>query len=196
MLYTDLGEITLARFIDIFTGDIWKAVKEGEHKEAEVQEAAEKLCSEYLMIVGGRSVLAQVRKRDEYLKLQMRAVCLDICERLMVLGGVKEAADVMETLGYHLSEVKDVSLKRKITSVRQSDRYRMSKLAASFTKSDGTKIDKEHFVKERVMVMSHWKMHIDANVFSAKEYAYMVKFVCDEMEAAARQMRKKTKKKR
>ena len=41
--------------------------------------------------------------------------------------------------------------------------------------------------------MSHVRMYIDADTFSAEEYAWMVKRMCDELDAAMKRANKKKK---
>ena len=52
-------------------------------------------------------------------------------------------------------------------------------------------MDREYFTKERVSLMSYVKMHIDESTFSAKEYAYMVRRMCDDIDAMIRSTSKK-----
>lgn len=47
-----------------------------------------------------------------------------------------------------------------------------------------SKMDKNYFARERVMVMSHFGMQIRKNEISAKEYAFMVKRMCEDMKSA------------
>lgn len=80
MIYNDLNKICLSRFIDIFLGDIDKVVQGGRYSIREKALAAEKLCNEYLSIIGGKSVSAQINRKNEVLKIQIRLNCLAICQ--------------------------------------------------------------------------------------------------------------------
>lgn len=189
-MYMDLGELTLARFIDIFLGDVDKVVKDGtsEHTESDRMAAAEKLCNDYMVIVGGKSVLSVIARRGELLKLQMRETCLNAARRLAVMGEWDGAMEIMGNLGYR---VKPEQLMGKIKSVQASGRYRMAKLQDGMKEKEGVRMDREYFTRERVSVMSHTKMYIDEHTFTAKEYAYMVKMMCDEIDNMMRSMGKK-----
>ena len=71
------------------------------------------------------------------------------------------------------------------------EQLRHAKLQETFPDIGKIKMDREYFTKERVSLMSHVKMHIDENTFSAKEYAYMVRRMCDDIDAMIRSTSKK-----
>lgn len=191
MIYNDLGKISLSRFIDIFLGDIDKVVQKGMYSAGEKVAAAERLCNEYLSIIGGRSAVAQISRRNEVLKIQIRLNCLSICERMVSSGDWGDAVDILATLGYKFKEDEHEKIKSRITSVSASDRYRLAKLEDNTPDAGRAKMDREYFTRERVSLMSHIKMHIDENTFSAKEYAYMVRRMCDDIDAMIRSTSKR-----
>lgn len=184
MIYT-LDTIPLGRFIDVYLGDVDKAV-DGGHSEEEKREAAESMCQEYMEIVGGKSVLALISHRNEALKIAMRATCLRECETLANVGDCDSACKIMKSLGYSVKCDKDAIL-TKIKSVLASDGYKLAKMQSKPTDSVVTR---DSFTKERVAIMSHLKMHIDEYAFKAKEYAYMVKQVNDEIESMMKTVKK------
>ena len=187
-VYNDLDEITLSRFIDVYLGDVSKVVKEGECGKGEQREAAARLCAKYLSIVGGRSLLAQISRRDGMLRVQMRLSCLEACRRLAGAGDWEGAREVMGALGYRFGSVERERMMKKMDSVEASDRYRLDKLRAAEEQKEknAVKADRDYFTRERVAVMAHMKMHIDPDVFKAGEYAWMVRRMCDELEKALR----------
>ncbi|RGM26966.1 hypothetical protein [Bacteroides sp. OM08-17BH] len=191
MIYNDLGKISLSRFIDIFLGDIDKVVQKGMYSAGEKVAAAERLCNEYISIIGGRSAVAQISRRNEVLKIQIRLNCLSICERMVSSGDWGDAVDILATLGYKFKEDEHEKIKSRITSVSASDRYRLAKLEDNTHDAGRVKMDREYFTRERVSLMSHIKMHIDENTFSAKEYAYMVRRMCDDVDAMIRSTSKR-----
>lgn len=97
----------------------------------------------------------------------------------------------MSALGYKFREDEHDKIKNRISSVSASDNYRLAKLQETSPDIGKIKMDREYFTKERVSLMSHVKMHIDENTFSAKEYAYMVKRMCDDIDAMIRSTSKK-----
>lgn len=191
MIYTELDKIPLSRFIDVFLGDMDKVSPEGEYSREEKEKAAERLCNEYLSIVGGKSVSAHIGKRNDVLKIQMRLSCLGKCTMLMKMGEWETVNEVLSVLGYRFKSEEHDRMRARIESVMASDKYRLAKLMESPTTSAKTKMDREYFVRERVAVMSHVKMYIDEDVFSAKEYAYLVRNMCEEMDAMVRATKKK-----
>lgn len=195
-MYKELDKIPLSRFIDVYLGDLDAVVSGGgNYSEAEKREAATSLCSRYVRIVGGRSALSQISRRNEVMKLDMRLCVLRSCRRLLAYGDEDSARDVLASLGYE--PVKDrTSLLRKLDSVESMDKYHLNKLMKSFEeKEPGRKMTREDFTKERVALMGHVRMYIDSDTFCAEEYAWMVRRMCDEIEAALKSRQHKTKKK-
>lgn len=191
MIYNDLDKICLSRFIDIFLGDIDKVVQGGKYSAEEKALAAEKLCNEYLSIVGGKSATSLISRRNEILKIQIRLNCLAVCEKMILSDDWSDVVEVMSTLGYKFKEDEHDKIRNRISSVSASDKYRLAKLAETSSDMGKTKMDREYFTKERVSLMSHVKMHIDESTFSAKEYAYMVRRMCDDIDAMIRSTSKK-----
>lgn len=191
MIYTELDKISLSRFIDIFLGDIDKVVVRGQYSQKEKEEASEKLCNEYFSIIGGKSVISHINRRNEILKIHMRMCCFERCSLFMELGEWDDVRNIMDALGYSFKDNEHDKIRSRIESVSASDKYRLAKLQEHSDNSKRTKIDREYFIRERVAVMSHIKMRIDENTFSAKEYAYLVKNMCEEIDAMIRSTKKK-----
>lgn len=191
MIYTELDKISLSRFIDIFLGDIDKVIVKGQYSQKEKEEAYEKLCNEYFSIIGGKSVVSHINKRNEILKIHMRMCCFERCSLFMELGEWDVVRNIMDALGYRFKDNEHDKMRSRIESVSASDKYRLAKLQEHSDNSGRIKMDREYFIRERVAVMSHIKMHIDENTFSAKEYAYLVKNMCEEIDAMIRSTKKK-----
>lgn len=60
MMYTELDKMPLSQFIDVFLGDMDKVVIRGRYSQEEKVKASEKLCNEYLSIIGGGSLLFRI----------------------------------------------------------------------------------------------------------------------------------------
>lgn len=191
MIYTELDKISLSRFIDIFLGDIDKVVVRGQYSQKEKEEASEKLCNEYFSIIGGKSIISHINRRNEIMKIHMRMCCFERCSLFMELGEWDDVRNIMDALGYSFKDNEHDKIRSRIESVSASDKYRLAKLQEHSGNSGKTKMDREYFIRERVAVMSHIKMHIDENKFSAKEYAYLVKNMCEEIDAMIRSTKKK-----
>lgn len=171
-----LDDIRLKDFLDVYFGDF--SVLEGTEEER-MREASE-MCMEYFQIVGGKQVALQMLKRDKVLKIEMRGSVLEACERLLLLGETDAAIEVIGSIGYRVTKE---NILEKIKNVRNMDAYALKKMDEEDVSNELTR---EHFVRERCFIMGHLKMHIDERVFSAKEYAYLVKQVGDEVEAMVR----------
>lgn len=184
MIY-ELDTIPLGRFIDVYLGDASKAV-EGEYSEAEQREAAERMCDAYMSIVGGKSLASLIVRRHQALKIQMRGSCLSLCKMFVEGGDLATACAIMLNLGYRVEADKQ-KLLRKIDVVLSSDAYQLSKFS---DKKEGEPLTRDHFIRERVAVMSHLKMYIDEAVFKAKEYAYLVKQVHDEIDSMMKSVKR------
>lgn len=191
MMYTELDKMPLSRFIDVFLGDMDKVVIKGRYSQEEKVKASEKLCNEYLSIIGGKSVVSHINKRNEVLKIHMRMCCLESASRFIVMGEWDEVRNIMAALGYSFKSGEHDRMRTRIESVMASDKYRLAKLQELSDNSMSAKMDREYFTRERVSVMSHVKMHIDENTFSAKEYAYLVRNMCEEIDAMIRSTKKK-----
>ena len=186
-----LETIVLDDFIDLYLGDDSKAVAEGKAPEKETAEAAERIRMDYIRIVGGREVAAQLRRKDEELKIQMRRICLQAAKVLAESGNIDDAVKVMESAGYKVSEK---NILARIAGLEASDRMKEARLsnADAPTRQEASR---ETFTRERVALMRHTSMYIDSSVIKAAEYAWMLRSMCDEMRAAMIQS-KKTKKRR
>lgn len=191
MMYTELDKMPLSRFIDVFLGDMDKVVIRGRYSQEEKVKASEKLCNEYLSIIGGKSVISHINKRNEMLKIHMRMCCLERASQFMAMGEWEEIRNIMGALGYSFKSGEHDRIRARIESVMASDKYRLAKLQELSDNSMSAKMDREYFTRERVSVMSHVKMHIDENTFSAKEYAYLVRNMCEEIDAMIRSTKKK-----
>lgn len=176
-----LGEISLKDFIDVYFGDF--SVLDGSEEE-KLRQASD-MCMEYFQIVGGKQVSVQVAKRDKILRIEMRGACLEVCERLLIMDEVSSAIAVMASMGY---KVTDKEIRDKIANIRRMDAYALKKMEND--KPESEELTREHFIRERCFIMGHLKMHIDEHVFKAKEYAYLVKQVSDEIESMVKAKRK------
>lgn len=191
MMYTELDKMPLSRFIDVFLGDMDKVVIRGRYSQEEKAKASGKLCNEYLSIIGGKSAVSHINRRNEVLKIHMRMCCLESASRFIVTGEWDEVRNIMAALGYSFKSGEHDRMRTRIESVMASDKYRIAKLQELSGNPMGAKMDREYFTRERVSVMSHVKMHIDENTFSAKEYAYLVRNMCEETGAMIRSTKKK-----
>lgn len=189
-----LDTIRLADFISLFLDDHGKAVAEGEATQQEIEDAARRMCEEYIRIVGGRQVAAQLSRENEALKLRMRDVCLRAARALCEAGDTESARAVLRSAGMPVDEQGADGMIRRIDGMMAADAYRRDKAALARKQERHTEVTREYFVRERVAVMRWAKMYIDERQISASEYAWMVRAMCDDLQRAMmEQQRKKNK---
>lgn len=189
-----LDTIRLADFISLFLGDHGKAVAEGDATQQEIEDAARRMCEEYIRIVGGRQVAAQLSRENEALKLRMRDVCLRAARALCEAGDTESARAVLRSAGMPVDEQGADWMIRRIDGMMASDAYRRDKAALARKQERHTEVTREYFTRERVAVMRWAKMYVDERQISAAEYAWMVRAMCDDLQRAMmEQQRKKNK---
>lgn len=189
-----LDTIRLADFISLFLGDHGKAVAEGEATQQEIEDAARRMCEEYIRIVGGRQVAAQLSRENEALKLRMRDVCLRAARALCEAGDTESARAVLSSAGMPVDEQGADGMIRRIDGLMAADAYRRDKAALARKQERHTEVTREYFTRERVAVMRWAKMYVDERQMSAAEYAWMVRAMCDDLQRAMmEQQRKKNK---
>lgn len=189
-----LDTIRLADFISLFLGDHGKAVAEGEATQQEIEDAARRMCEEYIRIVGGRQVAAQLSRENEALKLRMRDVCLRAARALCEAGDTESARSVLRSAGMPVDEQGADGMIRRIDGLMAADAYRRDKAALARKQERHTEVTREYFVRERVAVMRWAKMYIDERQISASEYAWMVRAMCDDLQRAMMEQQKRKNK--
>lgn len=189
-----LDTIRLADFISLFLGDHGKAVADGEATQQEIEDAARRMCEEYIRIVGGRQVAAQLSRENEALKLRMRDVCLRAARALCEAGDTESARAVLRSAGMPVDEQGADGMIRRIDGLMAADAYRRDKAALARKQERHTEVTREYFTRERVAVMRWAKMYVDERQMSAAEYAWMVRAMCDDLQRAMmEQQRRKNK---
>lgn len=189
-----LDTIRLADFISLFLGDHGKAVADGEATQQEIEDAARRMCEEYIRIVGGRQVAAQLSRENEALKLRMRDVCLRAARALCEAGDTESARAVLRSAGMPVDEQGADGMIRRIDGLMAADAYRRDKAALAKKQERHTEVTREYFTRERVAVMRWAKMYVDERQMSAAEYAWMVRAMCDDLQRAMmEQQRRKNK---
>lgn len=191
MLYTDLDKIPLDVFIEVCTGDISKLVIEGEHSEEELSEQSEKLIAEYLEIVGGTSFLAEMSQKNNLINLHIKIEYMKIVEIMISNNDWEYAANALSRLGFTYSSSEHDKIRKKAASILSMSKYMLERINAKEKPESTSKMDKNYFVRERVAVMSHYGMHIRKNEISAKEYAYMVKKMCEDVKSMGKSLKRK-----
>lgn len=191
MLYTDLDKIPLDTFIDVFTGDKSKLIIEGEHSEEELSEQSEKLITEYVEIIGGASFLSEMSQRNNIINLHIKIEYMKIAEVMIANNDWEYAAEALSQLGFPYPSSEHDKIRKKAASILSMSKYMLERINAKEKPESASKMDKNYFVRERVAVMSHYGMQIRKNEISAKEYAFMVKRMCEDVKAMSKSIKRK-----
>lgn len=192
MIYTSLDKLPMSRFIDMYNGDLTVLVKSGKSSIKELKEMSKKLKNEYVEIIGGTGVLSDIMQKNEMLELTMYIRILDIADELTGAGKWSVVCEILQDLGYSLSPDNHDAIRLKVKSILATKKFQYDKLKASI-ESDRkeSKKDPDYFIKEMALVMTHFKMQIDKTKIMAKEYAYIVKRMSDEVTSSIRSMKRK-----
>lgn len=186
-----LDTIRLARFIDLWLGDVDAVVAEGEATDEQKQRAALDLCNQYMEIVGGTQVQARLAQENERLKLRMRRICLETARALIATGDLDSARKVLRSAGLP-SDGDAAVLRRRIDGWLAQDGYKEKKAQEAQEQAEsGARMTRDWFTRERVAVMRWAKMYVDERQMSAAEYAWMVRAMCDDLQKAMMEQQRK-----
>ena len=101
------------------------------------------------------------------------------------------AVKALSQLGFSYSSSERDKIRKRVSSILSTNQYMLERENAKEKPEKVAKMDKSYFVRERVLVMAHFGMQIRKNEISAKEYAYMVKRMCEDMKSARRLFKNK-----
>lgn len=184
MIYkADIHELPLNVFIEVYTNSEHNIEFDLPRIEAET-----KIVGQYMSIVGGKQIAAEIINANRVLNLMLLVGCMNACENLILLKKWKEVAEILSVLGYNLKEDEEEKIKMRIASIKAKSEYDLSKEKKDDKPKE--KVTKESFARERVLIMKYNKMQIDTTVMTAGEYAYLVKETCDEIEMLNRKHNK------
>lgn len=103
---------------------------------------------------------------------------------VMIKNNDWEAATrILSDFGFKYSPSNHDNIRKKATSILSMSKYLLERANAREKSENASKMDKNYFVRERVAVMSHYGMQIRKNEISAKEYAFMVKRMCEDVKS-------------
>lgn len=186
MLYNDLDKIPLDVFIDVFVGEKDKLVIDGNHTDEEIENQAAKLISEYVEIVGGASIMTEISKKNKLINLGIKVECMKIVETMTQNGEWENAVGILKTFGYQFFPSEHEKIRKRIFAILSQSQYMIECANNKDSAKPSSRMDRNYFAQERVMVMSHFGMQIRKNEITAKEYAFMVKRMCDDVKSIKR----------
>lgn len=177
MIYkAELDSIPIRVYIDLIDG---KKVL----FDVPFEQAKKKLMQEYMTIVGGKRLLFKVWQQNELMNLQARIELTNVADNLARLDKTKEAASILETIGYSVKENKE-SIDSKCKTLYATFTIKMDKLTSQLKNGDTNQNTnyREIFLGERVALLKHYKVHIDIDKVTAAEYAMLLRSMCTEIE--------------
>lgn len=178
----ELKDISLRDFIEVYNGNT-ECINGDEI-------LAKNLIEDYVSIVGGTGISSAIMKHNERINLNCYLNIIHACEVLISLGYFKDVCDVLKELGYSAKESDTEGIKRRVSSLKASFKLKLERLNAM--KDDEVKDkDNDYFSKEIATVCTHYKMTIDKDKLSAKEYAYIVKTMSKEIKELNNRARRK-----
>lgn len=152
--------------------------------------ARAKLKFAYCNIVGGRKMAAEIIKQSETLNLNTTLQCLTAIKNLLAMQRADLVVPIMQELGYDVAGKSVQEITAKVDNLlRMAELKRLRMETARADKEKKGKVEEltaESFVRERVAMMSYYKMQFDLDRMTAAEYAYMLKRMCDELERDSR----------
>lgn len=185
MIYT-LDTIPMSRFIEVYNGNVHAIVKIGKHPENDIKEAVENMINEYLNIGGGKNVMSELHRKNEMINVQAYMQILSSCKDFISMNRYDDVCVILKTLGYSLNPDDHDKIESRVNSLLANKKFQYKRLKYSISSVQEHKHDPDYFVKEMALVMTHFKMQIDRDKITAKEYAYIVKRMADEIDAAIR----------
>ena len=186
MIYADLDKIPLSKFVEVFMGNIEYLIISGKHDKQELIDVSHKLRNEYMGIIGGKVLLSEISRKNEIMNLSIKIDSISACNSLIKLNDWDSVCNILASFGYIVSADDKTKISQRIDSILANCQYRRDKLLSHDNKPDAPTMDHDYFTKERVMIMSHFKMHIDKDTYTAKEYAFLVKRMCDDIDSMNR----------
>lgn len=184
MIYrADINELPLSVFIEVYTNE-----NHGVSFDIPTDEAVMKVVGEYMAIVGGKQIAAEVVDANRRLNLALVVDCMTACENLMLLERWKGVCEVLMAFGYSVKEDDHAKIRQRVQTLKSKAEYDLSR--EEVEEKPKEKPTKEHFTKERVTIMKYNKIQIDPKTMTAGEYAWLVKQTCDEIEELNRKHRK------
>lgn len=181
-LYTKCDEIPLCKFIEVYNGNLEALVISGFATGKELQNAASDIIQEYATIIGSKSLLFEMSRKNNHINSNIKILLLNAGRELLQIGLYKEASKILRPVGIVLSDnVTENEISNALSKIESNKAYIEMRLLMSKRKEEMPISDKRiDFTKERMLVSAHFKMYIDPMQYTASEYGYMVKMMLDE----------------
>lgn len=186
----DINKISMRVYIDVVLGR-FVGEFEGGNKAAEVS-----LKNQYIGIIGGSKIKAVIMKQSELYNTEIMEKCLTAAKNLVSVGRHDLALPIMKELGYDESKKTPDETMAKIDSLIRMNELKRARVASTDNGKDkqNEPLSDDTFTRERVAMMSYYKMLFDLDRMTAAEYAHFLKRMCDELERDAKLAKKRMRK--
>ena len=188
-LYTKCDEIPLCKFIELYKGNLKALVISGKANEEELRKTSFAIIEEYNEIIGNKNLRFAILRHSSSINYNIKIIIFEIAENLLMMDDLDNAFALLSQIGINApTEITESTLseiKRSIDSIKAHTQLKLALLNQQIERSK-PKDNKIDFTKERMIVCSHYKMHIDPKIYTAAEYAYLVKMMLNEIEQAKR----------
>lgn len=194
MLYSSLSEIKLSAFIEAITGNVRAVVKDSPllHTDDECKEAAGVLMMQYIDACGGSGTAARLGSKKRGINLCIKSKLIEMCENLAESGLYEDVVPIMMGMGYKLHPKDTEGIKQRIAQLKGRVSYDMDLMSQELENNkDKAGMTKSDFTKERVAIMTHYKIYVDPDVYTAEEYACLVSQFNREYDELRRNIAKK-----
>lgn len=179
--YTKCEDIPLYKFVEAYKGNMLALVIEGDVDNKTLADAANGLIEEYSIIVGSKNMSFEIDRRSKMINYDIKLIALDVAANMIDLDRHSDAGQLLRPFGIKMAD--DYSnieyVRRSIISSRAEINLRVEMLKRQLIDKPKGKTD---FVKERMIVSSHFKMYIDPQIYTAAEYGHLVKMMLDELK--------------
>lgn len=179
MKYTsDIYELPLSVFIELYTNEENKI----EFEDKDRNTARSKVINDYMEIVGGRQLSAEILNCNERMNLVMTIECMKACENMMRLKMYDDVCDILMKVGYSCKKSDISGMSSRISALKSRAQYDLDKMDKEKKEEPQEKPTKRAFINEVVAIGKYNKMHINLKEWTAGAYACLVRQTCSEIE--------------
>lgn len=171
-----LEQLTVAEFVDLLCGDT--DVLRGRHmivSPEKLEETARNIVWEYKEIADPAGTKAYLADGTELVKMQLRALGLEICQHLVVMERYDKAREILGNLGLRANSIPDARLAPLVKSRLLKCRAEIKKLEDSADAKEEGEVDiRREFDMQTAALMAHFKFQIDPGAMKASVYAHLI----------------------
>lgn len=175
---SDIYEIPLSVFIEIYTNE----GNDVEFKDGDKDHVSERVINDYMEIVSGRQLLAEILNCNERMNLAMTVELMKACENMMRLKMYDDVCDILLQIGYSCKKSDISGMSSRISALKSRAQYDLDKISKEKNEEPKERPTKKAFINEVVAIGKYNKMHINLKEWTAGAYACLVRQTCDEIE--------------